>query len=48
MGGVGPAATVDFMNKIIESTPAEKDQDHIKNDCGAKSADSRPYCKFGS
>ncbi|MEC5143239.1 amino acid racemase [Chitinophaga sp. 212800010-3] len=30
MGGVGPSATVDFMNKIILSTPAQKDQDHIK------------------
>ncbi|WP_066219665.1 amino acid racemase [Formosa haliotis] len=30
VGGVGPSATVDFMNKIILSTPAEKDQDHIK------------------
>ncbi|MDW7692644.1 amino acid racemase [Flammeovirgaceae bacterium SG7u.111] len=30
VGGVGPSATVDFMNKIIQSTPAKKDQDHIK------------------
>ncbi|CDF79537.1 aspartate racemase [Formosa agariphila KMM 3901] len=30
VGGVGPSATVDFMNKIIQSTPATKDQDHIK------------------
>lgn len=30
IGGVGPAATVDFMNKIIRNTPASKDQDHIK------------------
>ncbi|WET50789.1 amino acid racemase [Chryseobacterium indologenes] len=30
LGGVGPSATVDFMNKIIQSTPAQKDQDHIK------------------
>lgn len=30
MGGVGPSATVDFMNKIIQNTPATKDQDHIK------------------
>jgi aspartate racemase len=30
MGGVGPSATVDFMKKIIQNTPATKDQDHIK------------------
>ncbi|SHI97356.1 aspartate racemase [Mesonia phycicola] len=30
VGGVGPSATVDFMNKVILSTPAAKDQDHIK------------------
>jgi len=29
VGGVGPAATVDFMNKIVQNTPANKDQDHI-------------------
>ena len=30
VGGVGPAATVDFMNKIIRNTPATRDQEHIK------------------
>lgn len=30
LGGVGPSATVDFMNKIIKNTSATKDQDHIK------------------
>ncbi|WP_372751757.1 aspartate/glutamate racemase family protein [Labilibaculum sp.] len=30
VGRVGPSATVDFMNKIIKSTPAKQDQDHIK------------------
>ncbi len=30
IGGVGPAATVDFMKKIIRNTPASRDQDHIK------------------
>ncbi len=30
VGGVGPAATVDFMNKIIRNTPARRDQEHIK------------------
>ena len=29
LGGMGPLATVDFMQKIIHSTPAERDQDHI-------------------
>ncbi|NTV41892.1 MAG: aspartate/glutamate racemase family protein [Syntrophobacteraceae bacterium] len=30
IGGVGPAATVDFMNKIIRNTQARRDQEHIK------------------
>ena len=30
LGGVGPAATVDFMNKIVRNTPATRDQDHVK------------------
>jgi aspartate racemase len=30
VGGVGPAATVDFMAKVIKHTPAGKDQDHLK------------------
>ncbi|MFW6041071.1 MAG: aspartate/glutamate racemase family protein [Thermoplasmatota archaeon] len=29
LGGMGPKATVECFNSIIESTPAEKDQDHI-------------------
>ena len=30
VGGVGPAATVDFMGKIVRNTPAKLDQDHVK------------------
>jgi len=30
VGGVGPAATVDFMQKLVRSTPATRDQEHIK------------------
>lgn len=30
IGGVGPAATVDFMQKIVRNTEARRDQDHIK------------------
>lgn len=30
VGGVGPAATVDFMEKIINRTKACRDQDHIR------------------
>ena len=30
MGGMGPAATVDFMSKVIALTPAAKDQGHIR------------------
>ncbi|CAN7734808.1 amino acid racemase [Paenibacillus sp. LjRoot153] len=29
MGGMGPLATVDLMNKIIRLTPAQNDQEHI-------------------
>jgi len=29
IGGMGPLATIDLMNKIISYTPAMKDQDHI-------------------
>jgi aspartate racemase len=30
IGGVGPMATVDFMEKVIRQTEATKDQDHVK------------------
>ncbi len=30
VGGVGPAATVDFMAKLVDATDADRDQDHIK------------------
>jgi aspartate racemase len=30
VGGVGPAATVDFLSKVVRNTPATCDQDHIK------------------
>lgn len=30
VGGVGPAATVDFVSKIVRNTPASRDQEHIK------------------
>jgi aspartate racemase len=29
LGGMGPAATLDFMAKLIRLTPAERDQDHL-------------------
>jgi aspartate racemase len=29
LGGMGPMATVDFMQKVIEATPAVRDQDHV-------------------
>jgi len=29
IGGMGPAATVDFLARIIAATPAERDQDHL-------------------
>jgi len=29
LGGMGPEATVDFMAKVIELTPADTDQDHV-------------------
>jgi aspartate racemase len=30
IGGMGPAATVDFFNKLVESTGAASDQDHLR------------------
>ncbi len=29
LGGMGPLATVDFLQKLIEETPARRDQDHV-------------------
>jgi aspartate racemase len=29
LGGMGPAATVDFYSKLVAGTPAERDQDHL-------------------
>jgi aspartate racemase len=29
LGGMGPSATVDFMEKIIQLTPATRDQEHL-------------------
>jgi aspartate racemase len=28
-GGMGPAATVDFMDKVVQLTPARRDQEHL-------------------
>jgi aspartate racemase len=30
LGGMGPEATLDLFGKIIRSTPAERDQDHLR------------------
>ncbi len=30
LGGMGPAATADFYQKLIQATPAKADQDHFK------------------
>ena len=30
LGGMGPAATLDFLAKLQALTPAERDQDHIR------------------
>lgn len=30
IGGMGPEATVDFMARVINATPAKNDQDHIR------------------
>ena len=29
LGGMGPLATVDFLRKLVERTPATRDQDHV-------------------
>ena len=30
IGGLGPAATLDFFDKLLRATPAQQDQDHIR------------------
>jgi len=30
IGGMGPAATVDFLDRLVRATPAERDQDHLR------------------
>jgi aspartate racemase len=30
MGGMGPAATVDFLDRVRRATPAARDQDHLR------------------
>ncbi len=30
IGGMGPNATVDFMSRILQATPASTDQDHVR------------------
>jgi len=29
LGGMGPLATIDFMRKVLDATPAARDQDHV-------------------
>ena len=29
LGGMGPLATIDFMRKMLDATPATRDQDHV-------------------
>lgn len=29
LGGMGPAATVDFLDRVVAATPGERDQDHL-------------------
>ena len=29
LGGMGPEATVDLMQRVLRATPAQDDQDHI-------------------
>ena len=29
LGGMGPLATVDFLHKVVRSTQADVDQDHV-------------------
>jgi aspartate racemase len=30
LGGMGPAATIDFMSRVLRNTPAEDDEEHIR------------------
>ncbi len=29
LGGMGPLATIDFLHKVLDNTPAARDQDHV-------------------
>ncbi len=41
LGGMGPAATLDFQARLLAATPAERDQDHLRVivDCNPKVPD---------
>jgi aspartate racemase len=47
LGGMGPAATVDFLAKVIAATPAEEDQDHlhILVDCNPQVPDRTAFLR---
>ena len=30
IGGMGPEATIDLMNRVLRATPADDDRDHIR------------------
>ncbi|MFZ0996452.1 MAG: amino acid racemase [Candidatus Dormiibacterota bacterium] len=47
IGGMGPAATVDFLARIIAATPAERDQDHLHVlvDCDPAVPDRTAYLR---
>ena len=30
IGGMGPDATIDFMARVLDRTPASRDQDHVR------------------
>jgi aspartate racemase len=48
IGGMGPAATVDFLARIIAATPAERDQDHLHVlvDCNPAVPDRTAYLRL--
>ena len=48
MGGMGPLATVDFLNKIIQCTRAKKDADHVHTiiDCNTSIPDRSAHILY--
>ncbi|MCA3219045.1 MAG: aspartate/glutamate racemase family protein [Burkholderiales bacterium] len=45
LGGMGAMATVDFLRKLVEATPAERDQEHEAGSMGFSHAACGPMVR---